>query len=49
MGGAINLKHYVEYAGRRIYVCCPPCTEKIEADPKTYADKVAETHAKAAE
>jgi len=22
--------------GQIIYVCCPPCTEKIEADPKTY-------------
>lgn len=22
--------------GRRIFVCCPPCTKKIEADPKKH-------------
>ena len=27
--------------GQIIYVCCPPCTKKIEADPKTYLTKVA--------
>lgn len=26
--------------GRIIYICCPPCTKKIEADPETYLDKV---------
>lgn len=28
--------------GRRIFVCCPPCTKKIEADPKGYIAKVDE-------
>lgn len=28
--------------GRRVFVCCPPCTKKIEADPKTYLAKVDE-------
>lgn len=27
-------------SGRRIFVCCPPCIEKIKADPATYVAKV---------
>ncbi len=26
--------------GQIIFVCCPPCTKKIAADPKTYLSKV---------
>ena len=26
--------------GRIVYVCCPPCTKKIEADPVTYLKAV---------
>lgn len=26
--------------GRKIFVCCPPCIEKIEADPATYVAKL---------
>lgn len=26
--------------GRIVYICCPPCAKKIEADPKTYLQKV---------
>lgn len=26
--------------GRIVYVCCPPCIKKIEADPKAYLKKV---------
>ena len=29
---------------RIIYVCCPPCIKKIEADPKTYLQKVDELY-----
>ena len=28
--------------GKVVYVCCPPCTKKIAADPKTYLRKVDE-------
>lgn len=28
--------------GRKIFVCCPPCTKKIEADPEPYLAKVDE-------
>ena len=30
--------------GRIIYVCCPPCIEKIEAEPKKYVKKVDELY-----
>jgi hypothetical protein len=26
--------------GRKIFVCCPPCIEKIEADPSSFVLKV---------
>lgn len=26
--------------GSLVFVCCPPCTKKIESDPKTFLDKV---------
>ena len=26
--------------GRKIFVCCPPCIAKIQADPETYIDKL---------
>ncbi len=31
--------------GRIVYVCCPPCTKKIEADSKTYLKAVDELYA----
>ena len=34
MGGKINKEVLVDVAGYRIYACCPPCLDKIEADPQ---------------
>ncbi len=31
--------------GQIVYICCPPCAKKIEADPKTYLGKVDELYA----
>ncbi len=31
--------------GQIFYVCCPPCTEKIAADPKAYLQKLDELYA----
>lgn len=31
--------------GRIVYVCCPPCTKKIAADPETYLRQVDELYA----
>lgn len=35
--------------GRIIYVCCPPCIKKVEADPKTYIKAVDELYRKSLE
>ena len=32
--------------GQIVYICCPPCTKKIEADPKKYAAEVASLYSK---
>ncbi len=31
--------------GQIVYVCCPPCTKKIAADPGTYLQKIDELYA----
>jgi YHS domain-containing protein len=36
MGGAINKAQYADVKGKRIYVCCPGCIDKIKADPDKY-------------
>ncbi len=33
MGGAIDPAQYLDYGHKRIFVCCPPCVEKVKADP----------------
>ena len=35
--------------GQIVYVCCPPCIEKIEADPETYLQQVDELYGAALE
>ena len=40
MGGKINKKQFVDAKGKRIYVCCPGCIGKIEADPDKYIKKL---------
>lgn len=32
--------------GQIVYICCPPCTKKIQADPKTYLTKLDALYAK---
>jgi YHS domain-containing protein len=36
MGGKIDKKCFVDVKGKRIYMCCPGCAEKIKADPDKY-------------
>lgn len=36
MGNAIDKKLFVDYEGKRIYVCCPACIEKFKSDPEKY-------------
>jgi len=44
MGGAINKEHYVDKDGQRIFVCCPPCKEKVAEDFEGAVEKLAEKH-----
>ncbi len=32
--------------GQIVYICCPPCSKKIQADPKTYLTKLDALYAK---
>lgn len=36
MGGKINKAQYADVKGKRIYVCCLGCINKIKTDPDTY-------------
>jgi len=36
MGGEVDKKLYVDAEGKRIYVCCTGCLEKVKADPGKY-------------
>lgn len=31
--------------GQLVYICCPPCTKKIAADPKVYLERVDQLYA----
>lgn len=36
MDGTINKSLFVEYEGKRIYVCCKKCIETVKKDPAKY-------------
>ena len=36
MGGEVNKKLFVDYQGKRIYVCCKGCIETVKKDPAKY-------------
>lgn len=36
MGNEINKKLYVDYQGKRIYVCCKGCIDEVKKDPAKY-------------
>ncbi len=36
MGEKINKKYYVDHGGKRVYLCCPACIDKVKADPEKY-------------
>ena len=36
----INPELYIDVKGKRIYVCCPPCTKKIKANPDKYIQEM---------
>ncbi len=42
MGGAINKNLFVDYKGKRIYVCCAGCLGELKKDPEKYLKKLHE-------
>jgi YHS domain-containing protein len=40
MGEPIDKSRYVDYNGKRIYVCCADCIEKVKNDPEKYIKKL---------
>lgn len=36
MGNPVDKEVYVDYEGKRIYFCCPPCKDKFNQDPAGY-------------
>ena len=39
-GGKIDKNLYVDADGKRIYVCCENCLEKVKADPQKYIKRL---------
>ena len=39
-GNAINKKLFVDYEGKRIYVCCRGCIGEVNGDPAKYVKKL---------
>jgi YHS domain-containing protein len=40
MGEPIDKKQYTDYNGKRIYVCCGDCVEKVKKNPEKYIKKL---------
>ena len=40
MGGKIDRKLFVDYEGKRIYVCCSDCVPKVKQDPAKYVKQL---------
>jgi YHS domain-containing protein len=40
MGGDIDKSLYVDYKGKRIYVCCEGCVAKLKKNPEKYLKKL---------
>lgn len=40
MGGNIDKKLFVDFDGKRIYVCCGGCIDKIKKDPAKYVKQL---------
>ena len=40
MGGEVDKTQFVDYDGKRIYVCCGGCIAKIKKDPAKYVKQL---------
>ncbi len=45
MGDKIDKQFYVDYEGKRVYLCCDSCPKKFEADPAKYMKVLADAGA----
>ena len=45
MGQKIDKKYYVDYKGKRVYLCCESCQATFKADPEKYMKKLADSGA----
>ncbi|MCL4503003.1 MAG: YHS domain-containing protein [Deltaproteobacteria bacterium] len=42
LGGKINKQFYVDYQGKRGYLCCQGCEAQFKKDPEKYMKKIQE-------
>ena len=49
MGNSINKSLFVDFQGKRIYVCCQECVDEVKKDPQKYLDKLESMGEKAEE
>lgn len=40
MGGAVDKSKFVDYDGKRIYVCCAGCIATVKKDPAKYVKQL---------
>jgi YHS domain-containing protein len=40
MGGKVNKTLFVDYDGKRVYVCCPGCLPDLKQDPAKYISQL---------
>ena len=40
MGGKIDKEIFIEYEGKKVYFCCPGCSDEFLKDPQKYMDKL---------
>jgi hypothetical protein len=40
MGGEVNKKLFVDYQGKRVYVCCNACVKPLKTDPEKHIKKL---------
>lgn len=41
MGNPINKNIYIDYNGKRVYFCCPPCPSNFMKYPEAYLKRLA--------
>ena len=42
LGGAVDKSLFVDYQGKRIYVCCAGCIDTVKSDPEKFIKKLAD-------